>query len=282
MTSNKTTLTVNDLKMSVLGSAHGEKVHPVLNGISFLVPRGQSLAILGRTASGKSLLLRAITRFFHELPVRDVDGQILFEGKNLLQTPQSKLLRIRGSRIAYVLQNAHHHFNPRLSIRQHFEILLKFNRPKIKDRNAHAISYLYKVGIVAPESLIEQRCFPVELDAATRQQVMIASALACEPKLLILDEPTAEFDSGTVTHMMEMIDELKLERGLSVLFATGRVRRAEQFGDRITILEDGELVESATPRQLFEAGQKNATRAFIDGTLLAGHDRERLVAHYYQ
>lgn len=239
------------------------------------------MAILGRTASGKSLLLRAITRFFHELPIREVEGEIWFEGKNLLKTSNQKLLNIRGSRIAYVLQNAHQNFNPRLTIRQHFEILLKFNRPKVKDRLAHAIFYLYKVGILDPESLIEKRCFPVELDIENRQLVMIASALACEPRLLILDEPAAEFDSNTVAHLVDMLEELKHDTGMSVLMATGRVRRAEQFADQIAVLEKGELVEIATPRQLFESGREDATRAFVDGTLLAGHERERLVAHYY-
>tara|TARA_R110002096_G_scaffold316010_13_gene510408 strand:+ start:3352 stop:4209 length:858 start_codon:yes stop_codon:yes gene_type:complete len=274
-------LSVNDLRLELHPPSLSQPPRQILDGVTFDLARGSSLAILGRTASGKSLLLRAITRFFHELPVRSVEGEIWFEGKNLLRTSNQKLLNIRGARIAYILQNAHQNFNARLSIRQHFDILLRFNRPKIKDRAAHAIFYLYKVGILDPEALIEKRCFPVELDIETRQLVMIASALACEPRLLIMDEPAAEFDSNTVAHLVDMLEDLKLERGMSVLMGTGRVRRAEQFADLIAVLEKGELVEIATPRQLFESGREDATRAFVDGTLLAGHERERLVAHYY-
>ena len=281
MSASQPNLSVNGLKLSLTATSLIQKPRQVLDGVSFEIPRGGSLAILGRTASGKSLLLRAMTRFFHQIPVRDVEGEVWFDGKNLLRTSQSRLLRIRGSQIAYVMQNAHLLFNPRLTIHQHFEILLKFNRPKLANRSRHAIDQLYRVGIVDPESLIEERCFPVELDAATRQLVMIASALACEPRVLILDEPTAEFDSGTVAHLIQVLEDAKQDRGLTVLLATGRVRRAEQFGDRIAILDRGLLVESAAPKQLFEAAEKDATRAFVDGTLLAGHERERLVAHHY-
>ena len=274
-------LEINDLRLTLYPISFIEKPRLVLDGVSFSIPKGHSLAILGRTSAGKSMLLRAITRFFHDLPVRDFDGEVLFEGKNLLKITRNKLLHIRGSRIAHVLQNAHQDFNPQLTVKQHFESLLKFNRPRIKKRIDHAIKYLYMVGLVDPEAVLLQRTYPEELDIAERQKIMIASALACEPKVLVADEPTAEFDSGSVARIVQVFEELKRERGMSVIIATGRVRRAEQFGDKISVLEYGELVESAGPKELFERAQHDATRAFVDGTLLAGHDRERLVSHYY-
>lgn len=276
-----TILEISDLRLTLSSGGFGQKATPVLDGVSLQLAEGESVSLLGRTSSGKSVLLRAVTRYLRDLPLRDIEGEILFEGENLLSCNESKLLGIRGTKIAYILQNAHQHFNPQLTIAQHFDLLLRHNRPDIKKRRDHVMEYLYLAGVVDPESVATGVVFPDELSTAVRQKIMIASALACEPRVLIADEPTAEFDSGTVKHLVRLFETLKHERGLAVLVATGRVRRAEQFGDRIGILEQGRLVESAAPRELFDSGEHPATRAFVDGTLLAGADRERLVAHYY-
>ena len=276
-----TILEISDLRLTLSGGGFAQKPRPVLDGVSLQLAEGESVSLLGRTSSGKSVLLRAVTRFFHDLPLRDVEGEILFEGENLLKAGENKLLGIRGTKIAYILQNAHQHFNPQLTIAQHFNLLLKHNRPDIEDRREHAVEYLYLAGVVDPEAVVAESVFPDELGTSARQKIMIASALACEPRILIADEPTAEFESGTVKHIVKLFETLKRERGLAILVATGRVRRAEQFGDRIGILEQGRLVESAAPRELFDSGEHPATRAFVDGTLLAGAERERLVAHYY-
>ncbi|MEQ1842692.1 MAG: ATP-binding cassette domain-containing protein, partial [Verrucomicrobiales bacterium] len=226
-----TILEVDSLKLSLNPNFLSDRPKEVLRSVSFKLERSRSLAILGQTASGKSLLLRSLSRYFHELPVREVDGAVLFEGKNLLRTSQSRLLSLRGSRIAHVLQDAHSLFNPRLTIRQHFSMILRIKQRKLPNPIEHTIRYLYRVGIVEPETILLGRVYPEELDTATRQKIMIASALVCEPHLLIADEPTAEFDSGTVARIVDLFEQLKKESGLAVIVATGRVRRAEQFGD---------------------------------------------------
>ena len=274
-------LEVSDLKLALNPGSFTTRSLPILNDLSFKLDRGASLAVLGRTGSGKSLLLRAITKFFLGISVREIRGKVVFEGDNLLKRTQWRLRELRGSQIAYLLQDAHSLFNPQLSIRQHFKLLMRFKNPDVADPLEHVIQYLYRVGIVDPEAILERGCFPEQLDTATRQKIMIASALVGEPKLLLADEPTSEFDSGTVAHILTLFDKLKHERGMSMIVTTGRVRRAEQFGDEIAILEDGTIVERGEPKELFEYGRHESTRAFIDGTLLAGHPRERLVSHYY-
>lgn len=274
-------LEINDLRLALNATSFTGKPRQVLDGVSLQLAEGESVSLLGRTSSGKSVLLRAITRFFSGIPVREVAGEVLFGGENLLKVSESRLLAVRGTKIAYILQNAHQKLNPQLTITQHFDLLLKHNRSDVKDRRQHAIDYLYRAGVVDPEAIIGRPVHPEELETASKQKIMIASALCCEPKVLIADEPTAEFDSGSVAHIVRLFEQLKRERGLAVIVATGRVRRAEQFGDRIGVLEQGRLVESAAPRKLFDAGEHPATRAFVDGTLLAGATRERLVAHYY-
>lgn len=279
---NAPILDVKSLKLTLHPSFLADRPKEILRSVSFRLERGRSLSILGQTASGKSLLLRCLSRFFYELPIREVDGEVLFEGKNLLRTSQSRLLSLRATRIAHVLQDAHSLFNPRLTIQQHFAMVLQLKRRKLKDPVEHTIQHLYRVGIVEPEALILGRIYPDELDTATRQKLMIASALVREPHLLIADEPTAEFDRGTVAHIVELFEQLKKESGLTLVVATGRVRRAEQFGDQIAVLDQGELVECSTPRELFAQAQHDATRSFVEGTLQAGSGRERLLAHRYQ
>lgn len=265
------------LRVSNLGLSLEGKDSPVLDRISFDLLAGEALVFLGRTGSGKSVLLRALTAFFYDLPVRDTKGKVQFEGQNLLTCSNSHLTSIRATKIAYVLQNAHQLFNPHLHIQNHFDLILRQNRPDITDRAQHAVDYLYHVGIVDPEEIIFGRYFPNELDVRTRQKIMIASALCCEPKILLVDEPTAEFDSVAVSILTKLLEKLKKERDLAIIWTTSRLRRAEQFGDFIHVLDEGRLVESQEPRRLLQSRDHVATREFVDGTLITGQERSRLV-----
>jgi ABC-type glutathione transport system ATPase component len=271
-------LEVHSLKLSLNPAFLTDRPKEILRSVSFTLERGQSLAILGQTAGGKSLLLRCLSRFLHGLPVREVAGEVLFEGKNLLRTSQSRLLSLRGSRIAHVLQDAHTLFNPRLTIQQHFATILRIKQRKLPNPLEHTMRHLYRVGILEPESLLLRRVYPEELDIATRQKIMIASALVCGPRLLVADEPTAEFDTGSTACFAALLEQLKKEEGLAVVVATGRLQRAEQFGDRIAILDQGNLVTCATPRDLFGPEGPEAARAFVQGSLRAGSKREWLLA----
>lgn len=273
------TLRIEDLHLTLAPARLAEPPREVLRGLHLDLPRASTVAVLGTTASGKTLLCRAVTRFFHRVPVREVRGAVWFESRNLLETGQSKLSQIRGARIGHLLQNAHEHFHPRLTIARHFDLLLRQKQRRLPDRVSHAMHYLYRVGVVDPDELLLGRVYPEELDVSTRQKIMIALVLACEPSLLVADEPTAEFDSHSVARIAEALDALKRERGLSILFASGSVRRAQQFGDRIAVLDQGVIAECTTPRQLFREGGKEITGAFFEGTLVAGKPKDRLLAH---
>jgi ABC-type dipeptide/oligopeptide/nickel transport system ATPase component len=272
-------LRIEDLRLTLAPNRFPGRPIEVFRGLSMEIPRGVSVAVLGMTGSGKSLLCNSVTRLFHHLPVREVKGAIWFENRNLLETSQSKLIQIRGSRIGNIIQNAHEHFHPRLTIAQHFHLLLRHKHQKLTGWTDHAMHYLYRVGIVDPDELLLERVFPGELEVMMRQRIMIAMALACEPDLLVADEPTAEFDSHSVARVADALESLKRERGLSILFATGRVRRAEQFGDRVAILDQGIISECAAPRDLFREGKNEITGAFLDGTVVAGKPKERLLGH---
>lgn len=273
-------LRIDELRLTLAPGRYSNRPREVLRGLSLEIPRGSSVALLGTSGSGKTLLCRAVTRFFHGLPVREVRGSVWFENRNLLATGQSRLFQIRGSRIGHLLQNAHEHFHPRLTIAQHFDLFLRQKRRKIADRTAHAMRYLYRVGMVDPDALLLDRVFPVELDVMTRQKIMIALVLACEPDLLVADEPTAEFDSHSVTRIVDALESLKRERGLSILFATGRLRRAEQFGDVVAVLDEGVIAECGSARDLFREPKQDITKAFLDGTIIAGKPKDRLLPQH--
>ena len=146
-------LEISDLRLTLSAGAFAQKQRPVLDGVSLQLGEGESVSLLGRTSSGKSVLLRAVTRYFRGLPLRSVEGEIHFEGENLLKTNQNKLRAIRGTKIAYLLQNAHQLLNSQLTIAQHFNLLIKNNRPDINKRPDRAIESLYQVGVVDPEPL---------------------------------------------------------------------------------------------------------------------------------
>lgn len=275
----KPVLRIDHLRLTLAPGRYSSHPKEILRGVSLEIPRGTSLAVLGATASGKTLLCRAVTRFLEQLPVREISGSVWFDGRDLLEAGQSELFQIRGSRIGHLLQNAHEHFHPWLTIAQHFELLLRQKLGRVPDWRSHAARYLYRVGVVDPDEMLLERVFPEELNVMMRQRIMIALVLSSEPDLLVADEPVAEFDSSAVAQMAAAIESLKRERGLSVLFATGQVRRAEQFGDRVAVLDQGRIAESAPPRALFREGSLGITGAFVDGTLVAGKPKERLLAH---
>lgn len=271
-------LRIENVRLTLPAGRVGSPPREVLRGVSLAIPRGVSVALLGTSGSGKTLLCRAVTRFFDRVPVREVTGSIWFDGRNLLAAGQAELFQIRGARIGHLLQNAHEHFHPWLTIAQHFELFLGQKPGTIPDRVAHAASYLYRVGVVDPDELLQERVFPEELDVASRQRIMIALVLSGEPDLLVADEPTAEFDRSSVARIAGAVESLKRQRGLSVLFATGQVRRAEQFGDLVAILDEGQIVDCAPPAKLFGEAKEEITGAFVDGTLIAGRPKERLLA----
>ncbi|MEO0444908.1 MAG: ATP-binding cassette domain-containing protein, partial [Verrucomicrobiota bacterium] len=197
--------------------------------------------------------------------------------RNLLLESQASLFRLRTKKVVHLLQNAGEHFHPRLTIAQHFGLGRKGVGGKAEETD-HLMRYLYLVGVVDPDSFLFDEVYAAELDGMTRQKLMIASALAKEPAVLIADEPTTALDHVSAEQLVHALETLKNQHGLAVLLATGRVRRAEHFGDEVAVLADGTIVESGPPRILFERATEKATQEFAKGTLLSGQGRERLLA----
>jgi len=279
-TPQKPILRAEDLGVVLAPTRFTERPREILRSISLQVAPGESLAILGGTGSGKSILCRALTRLVQDLPIRELRGAVWFENRNLLETGPSQLAQLRGNRIAHLLQNAGDQFHPHLTIAQHFKLLFQEKFGGRTDQADHAMDSLYQIGIVDPDELLRERVFPRELDAATRQRIMIALTLSCEPDVLIADEPVAELEGRSLARIGEVFERRKRERGLAVLVTTGRMPWAERLGDTIGVLDQGTIVESGSYQQLVYEAKHPSTRAFLEGTLHPGRSRERLVPQH--
>lgn len=214
--------------------------------ISFELQRGQTLAIVGESGSGKSVTSKAIMGLL--APNAQVtSGQILYDGRDLLALREEEMCAIRGKKIAMVFQDPMSSLNPVMRIgRQITEAMGRMGRMVAKEK---AIRLMTEVGIGDP-----QRCFyqyPFELSGGMRQRIVIAIALASDPEILICDEPTTALDVTIQAQILELINRLKEERGLSVLFITHDLGVVANVADHIAVMYAGKIVEQGTAEEIF-------------------------------
>ncbi|HAN73929.1 MAG TPA: peptide ABC transporter ATP-binding protein [Planktothrix sp. UBA8407] len=225
-------------------------VHAV-NGISYQVYSGETLGIVGESGSGKSISVLSILGLIPSPPGKITQGEILFEGKNLLQFNSQQLQQIRGNEIAMIFQDPMTSLNPVLTIgkqlTESLQIHLKLT-PEIAQKRA--IQLLQQVGISNPEKRLKN--YPHEFSGGMRQRVMIAMGLGCQPKLLIADEPTTALDVTVQAQVVELVKQLKNEQGMSVIWITHDLALLAGLADRILVMYAGQIVELATVYQLYK------------------------------
>lgn len=229
----------------------------VLQDIAFRIGRGEVVALVGESGSGKSTFARLLVRL--ESPDR---GALLLEGiDQLIQEPRRASLRFR-SRVQMVFQDPFGSLNPAHNVGHHLERpLLRHGRVKAGAARAGALKLLASVGLQPPESFIDRR--PDELSGGQRQRVAIARALAVEPELLIADEPTSMLDVSMRMGILNLLAQLKRERGLSILLITHDLASARFLADRILVLYRGRIVEEGTPEQVVENPAHPYSRALV-------------------
>lgn len=232
----------------------------LLNNISFELFEGEFLGLVGSSGSGKTTLANAILQL-HPKEMQ-VEGQILFEGNNLLEMTTEELQKIRGAKISMIFQDPSSSLNPTLTVGYQLTEGLRWHKKMNRaEAKSHALELLAQVGLSDPKLRLNQ--YPHELSGGMRQRISIAMALCCEPKILIADEPTSALDMTVQAQILNLLKELQEKLSLSMLLITHDLNVVEEICDRAIILNQGKIVETANVKTLFNAPQSSYTRTLI-------------------
>jgi oligopeptide transport system ATP-binding protein len=264
-------LEVRDLRISF--STYAGEVQAV-RGVSFDLRRGETLAIVGESGSGKTVTAKSLMRLLPEANTMIKGGEALFEGQDLLKLSEQQMQKIRGSKIAMVFQDPMTSLDPTMRVgRQITESLKKhlgLSRQRAKER---AVELLTLVGIPSPEDRIKQ--YPHQFSGGMRQRVVIAIALACDPQVLIADEPTTALDVTIQAQILELLRELQEELGMSVILITHDLGVVAHTAHRIAVMYGGKIVETGTLREIFYNPQMPYTWGLLASIPLPTADRSQ-------
>ncbi len=233
-----------------------------VDGVSFDLEDGKTLGIVGESGCGKSVTSLSIMRLVPSPPGVIERGKIRFKGKDLLAIPEREMRALRGNDISMIFQEPMSSLNPVHRIgKQIGESVRQHRGASAKQARARAIEMLELVGIPAPEKRVD--AYPHELSGGMRQRVMIAIALACEPKLLIADEPTTALDVTIQAQILELLGELKRRLGMSIVFITHDLGVVAELTDDVVVMYAGKVVERAPTRELFASPKHPYTRGLL-------------------
>jgi oligopeptide/dipeptide ABC transporter ATP-binding protein len=245
-----------------------------INGIDLSLAAGETLALVGESGCGKSMTALSLLRLVPE-PGRIVGGDIHFAGRDLLRMPLEEMRRVRGNRIGMVFQEPMTSLNPVLRIGEQVAEVLRLHLGYDHGTAAgEAVQMLARVGLPAPAD--RARDYPHQLSGGMRQRVMIAMALACNPNILIADEPTTALDVTIQAQIMALLADCKAERGMATLLITHDLGIVAQHADRVAIMYAGRIMESAPVRALFAEPSHPYTRGLLACVPTLGDKRRRL------
>jgi peptide/nickel transport system ATP-binding protein len=247
-----------------------------VDDVSFTLRQGETLSLVGESGCGKSVTALSVLRLIAP-PGRVAGGEILFEGRDLLQLPEREMRAIRGNDITMIFQDPMTSLNPVFTVGEQIAEAIRLHRGAAK-REAwnQAIEAMRDVAIPAPE--VRAKSYPHEMSGGMRQRVMIAMALACDPKLLIADEPTTALDVTIQAQILELLNELRERRQLALLLITHDLGVVAETADRVAVMYAGQIVEEAPVRELFAAPRHPYTEGLLRavpklGSRKAGHAR---------
>jgi len=235
----------------------------IINNISFDIFSGENLAIVGESGSGKSVTALSILRLHDEKNTVYSDAKIDLQGKNLLKLNDAEIQNVRGKNVAMIFQEPMTSLNPVFTIGQQIEEVLTLHKNlNKKQRQVRVIELLNRVGIRQAEQKVKD--YPHALSGGQRQRVMIAMALACDPALLIADEPTTALDVTIQQQILDLLHEIQQETGMSVLLITHDLNLVRRFANRVCVMHQGKIVETNDTESLFANPQNEYTRFLLD------------------
>jgi oligopeptide/dipeptide ABC transporter ATP-binding protein len=245
-----------------------------VDGIDFYVDRGEIMGLVGESGCGKSVTSLSIMRLVAK-PGRIESGQVIFDGQDLLTLPDDTMRRYRGDRISMIFQQPQSSLNPVWNVGRQIEEVLRIHRGmKGKAAEARALELLRMVGI--PDAARRLKAFPHEMSGGMAQRVMIAMALACEPELLIADEPTTALDVTIQAQILDLMRHLRDETGTAIILITHDLGVVAEMCDRVAVMYAGEIVEQSDVTTLFRRPLHPYTRGLIGSIPVVGDVREEL------
>ncbi|MEK4092149.1 ABC transporter ATP-binding protein [Viridibacillus sp. FSL H8-0110] len=221
-----------------------------VRGVNFELKAGETLAIVGESGSGKSVTSNALMKLIPEPPGIYESGEIIFNGRDLISLSDKEMSKVRGNEISMIFQDPMTSLNPTMRVgRQITEVILKHKNVSASEAKKRAIKLLDQVGIPMPEKRYKQ--YPHEFSGGMRQRVVIAIALAAEPKLLIADEPTTALDVTIQAQILELMKDIQKTSNTSIIFITHDLGVVANVADRVAVMYAGQIVEYGTVNEIF-------------------------------
>ena len=247
-----------------------------VDGVSYAIRPGETLGVVGESGSGKSVTALSILQLLPMPPGRFEGGSIRFRGEELIGAEEERLREIRGNDIAMIFQEPMTALNPVFTVGNQIGETVKLHQGLDDEAaRARAIEMLTKVGIPAPEKRVDE--YPHQLSGGMRQRVMIAMAMACDPALLIADEPTTALDVTIQAQILDLIKELQEEAGMSVLLITHDLGVVAETAHHVAVMYGGRVVEFGPAKEIFEAPQHPYTVGLLQSLPDLAVPGERLV-----
>ncbi|WP_275463094.1 ABC transporter ATP-binding protein [Streptomyces noursei] len=252
-------------------------VAKAVNGVSYTVAAGRTLAVLGESGSGKSVTAQAVMGILDSPPGFVTGGRILFQGRDLLTLGKEERRRVRGAKMAMIFQDALSALNPVLSVgAQLGEMFRVHTGASRKDARDKAVALMERVGIPAARARVGD--YPHQFSGGMRQRIMIAMALALEPDLIIADEPTTALDVTVQAQVMDLLAELRREYRMGLILITHDLGVVADVADTIAVMYAGRVVETAPVDQLYKAPAHPYTRGLLESVPRLGHKGQQLHA----
>jgi ABC-type dipeptide/oligopeptide/nickel transport system ATPase component len=269
-------LEVRDLTVDFHNQGRSQRA---VDGISFSMEEGETLAVVGESGSGKSVTALSLARLLPGPPECRISGQVLFRGADLLALTPQQIRAYRGGEIAYVFQEPSTSLNPVFTVGYQIAEAIRLHRPEVKDVRAEIIRVLDLVGIRNPE--LRWNDYPHQLSGGMQQRVMIAMAIACQPRLLVADEPTTALDVTIQAQIMDLLADLRSRLGMSVMLITHNFGIVSGFADKVIVMFRGRIVEAGRVEEVLAAPRHPYTRALLACIPRMGQKRRRLATIDY-
>jgi oligopeptide transport system ATP-binding protein len=250
-------------------------ISPAVDGVDLYIGRGETLAVVGESGCGKSVTSLSIMRLVPDPPGRIVDGEILFEGRDLLKIGESEMRKIRGNAISMIFQEPMTSLNPIYTIgEQIVETITEHQRLSKKESLDKAVEMLRLVGIPLPDKRVSE--YPHQLSGGMRQRVMIAMALSCNPKLLIADEPTTALDVTIQAQILELMRKLKQDLGMAIMLITHDLGVVAEMAKRVVVMYAGKVIEEGDVFSIFRHPLHPYTEGLLQSVPRLDSTRENL------